>query len=115
MGNFVIIALFTSVFLFGSIFTDIIIEKKFSLMAENIEAIETEKELEEITRNWEKLSEASEIIIDHGDLEEVSRHLWAMKEELKYDYDEFMESKVLVIQMLEHIRDRNTLGIINIL
>ncbi len=115
MRNFILIFSVIFIFVSCSVFTDIMIEKHFTSFAQDIDGISTEEDLMNITEKWEKMSEFAEIIIDHGDLEEVSHHLWAMKEEMKYDYDEFMESKALTKEMLLHIRDRNTLGIINIL
>lgn len=115
MRHFIIIISFVLIFFSGSVLADVFIEKNFTQMAEKIENISSEKDLKAVTEKWEELSEISEIIIDHGDLEEVSQHLWAMEEEIKYDYDEFMESKALAVEMLYHIKDRNTLKLINIL
>ncbi len=115
MRNYIMIISFILLFCSLSVFADVMIEKHFTSLAESIENVSTEEELVEITKKWEKTSEIAEIIVDHGDLEDVSHHLWAMKEEIKYDYDEFMESKALTKEMLLHIRDRNTLGIINVL
>lgn len=115
MRNFIIISLLTVLFVSGSFLCDAYLEKNFILMADEIEKMETEEELKAITEKWEKLSNIAEIFVDHGDLEEVSRQLWAMEKEIKYDIDEFMESKAIACQMLFHIKDRNTVGIINIL
>ncbi len=115
MRSFIIIGLLTALFVSGSFLCDAYLEKNFVMLAEEIEKMETEEELKAITEKWEKLSDIAEIFVDHGDLEEVSRQLWAMEEEIKYDIDEFMESKALARQMLFHIKDRNTLGMINIL
>ena len=115
MRSFIIIGLLTALFISGSFLCDAYLEKNFVLLAEEIEEMDTEEELKAITQRWEKLSDVAEIFVDHGDLEEVSIQLWAMEKEIKYDIDEFMESKALARQMLFHIKDRNTLGIINIL
>lgn len=115
MRNLIIIFLLTALFVSGSFLCDAYLEKSFVLMAEEIEKMETAEELKKITEKWERVSDIAEIFVDHGDLEEVSRQLWAMEKEIKYDLDEFMESKALACQMLFHIKDRNTIGIINIL
>lgn len=112
-----IIIIFTLIFVFvsASFYMEGFIKKGIDDFIKEIENINTESDLKKATKEWEKLSDYLEIIIDHGDLEEVSQHLWAMEKEIKYDFDEFMESKVLTLQMLEHIKNRNTLGLVNVL
>jgi hypothetical protein len=81
-------------------------------MIDNAENI---ADIEAIIEHWEKLSDKAEILIDHNDLEEVSEYLWAMRAEIKYDTDEFMESKQMAKDIIDHIRMRNSTKIINIL
>ncbi len=115
MRTFIIIISLTLIFISGSVYTEFFIKNEIDIMIEATEKISTQEDLKNVCDMWEKVSDYLEIIIDHGDLEEVSKNLWAMEEELKYDFDEFMESKTLTLEMLAHIRDRNTVGLINVL
>ena len=115
MRSFFIILAFAVIFVSGSVISDISVEKSLTEMEEKIRKIETKEDLETTTEEWERLSDLAEIIIDHGDLEEISQALWAMEAEIQYDYDEFMESRQLAAQIISHIKDRNTIGVINIL
>lgn len=115
MRTVVIILVLIFMFLSGSFCAEYFIEKDLAEMADDVNDISSAEDLKGAMEKWENLSQRLEIIIDHGDLEEVSKNLWAMEEELKYDFDEFMESKALTMQMLSHIKERNTLHIINVL
>ena len=115
MRALLIVLILVFVFVFASFFTEAFIKNSIDDFIKDVENIYDEKNLKTATEKWEKLSDYFEIIIDHGDLEEVSQHLWAMEKELKYDLDEFMESKALALQMLEHIKQRNTIGLVNVL
>ncbi len=115
MRSIVIMVALIFIFASASFFIDSFIKNEIDAFIKEVANISDTTQLAEATEKWEKLSDYLEIIIDHGDLEEVSHHLWAMEEELKYDYDEFMESKTLALQMLDHIKKRNTVGLINVL
>lgn len=115
MRAVLIVLILIFVFTSASFFTEVFIETKVDEFMKDVKNISDAEDLKQATKNWENLSDYFEIIIDHGDLEEVSQHLWAMEEELKYDFDEFMESKALALQMLEHIKERNTFGLVNVL
>ena len=115
MRAVLIVVILIFLFVSASLFTEPFIKTRFEDFIKDVENISDAESLKLATEKWEKLSDYFEIIIDHGDLEEVSQHLWAMEEELKYDFDEFMESKALALQMLDHIKERNTIGLINVL
>ncbi len=115
MRTFIIIISLALIFISGSVYTDFFISDQLDIMIKETEKISTQEDLKNVCDKWEKVSDYLEVIIDHGDLEEVSKNLWAMEEELKYDFDEFMESKALTLQMLSHIKERNTIGLINVL
>lgn len=115
MRAIIILLTLTLVFVSGSVFNEFFVENEINKMVDDVNKISTTDDLKAVIKKWEKLSEKLEIIIDHGDLEEVSQHLWAMEEEILYDFDEFMESKALTLQMLSHIKDRNTLALVNVL
>lgn len=115
MRAIIIMTVLICLFVSASLFTDFFIKSEIDSFVKVVENISDMEKLEEATEKWEKLSDYFEIIIDHGDLEEVSQHLWAMEKELIYDFDEFMESKALALQMLDHIKQRNTLGLVNVL
>ena len=115
MRTVVLILLVSCIFIFGSVFTDVFIEREINNIAERVEEIESVDDLKAVIVSWETTADYFEIIIDHGDLEDVSRLLWAMEEEIKYDFDEFMESKALALNVLDHIKERNTIGLINVL
>ena len=114
MRNWLIIILLSSFFLISAVMWERYINDDFFRMEKLIEMAENREDIEEITLKWEELSDKAEILIDHNDLEEVSKYLWAMSAEIHYDSDEFMESKQMASDIVEHIRIRNSTKIINI-
>ncbi|MBR6765556.1 MAG: DUF4363 family protein [Clostridia bacterium] len=114
MRNWLIIILLSSLFLVTAVAWEGYINKEFSRMEALIKNAESKEDIEEITLMWESLSDKAEILIDHNDLEEVSKYLWAMSAEIDCDSDEFMESRQMASDIIEHIRIRNSTKFINI-
>ncbi len=114
MRNLIIILLFLAVFITGSILWENYLNNEFIEIIENIKTAQTIEQISSLSDKWEKVSDKAGILINHNDLEEVSQYLWAMEAEKAVDYDEFIESKEVVINMIEHIVLMNSLHILNI-
>ena len=115
MRNLIIILAFTVVFAAGAVFSDLYINTLTDEMLAQLEACETQQDIEELTEAWSKRSSIAELVIDHGEIDLLNQYLWAMQVEIVYDYDEFMESKKLAMEMFKHIAERNTFSLYNIL
>lgn len=114
MRNLIVILLFAAVFITGSILWEGYLNNEFIEIIEDIETAQNIEQIDSITEKWEKVSDTAGILINHNELEEVSQYLWAMKAEKMADYDEFLESKQVVVNMIEHIKTMNSLHILNI-
>lgn len=114
MRNLLIILLFLAIFISGAVIWEIYLDNEFEQIIDEIEELNTLDDVEILTEKWEKLSDTAGLIINHNELEEVSQYLWAMKAEITCDYDEFLESKQVAKNMIEHIITMNSLHILNI-
>ncbi len=114
MRNLLIILLFLAIFISGAVVWEIYLDNEFEKIADEIEKLETVEQLEEVEAKWEKVSDTAGFLINHNDLEDVSQYLWAMKAEILCDYDEFLESKQVAINMIDHIVTMNSLHFLNI-
>lgn len=114
MRNLIVILLFVAVFIAGSILWESYLNNEFIEIIEEIESAQNVEQIDVVTEKWEKVSDKAGILINHNELEEVSQYLWAMKAEKIADYDEFLESKQVVVNMIEHIKTMNSLHILNI-
>lgn len=114
MRNVIIILLFLVIFITGSILWENYLNNEFIEFTQDIKTAQTIEQIEDLADKWEKISDKAGILINHNELEEVSQYLWAMKAEKNADYDEFIESKEVVVNMIEHIVLMNSLHILNI-
>ena len=114
MRNVIIILLFLAVFITGSVLWENYLHNEFTTIIEDIESAQSIEDIDNLSKKWEKVSDKAGILINHNELEEVSQYLWAMKAEKVADYDEFLESKQVVVNMIEHIVLMNSLHILNI-
>lgn len=114
MRNLLITLLFLAIFISGSVVWEIYLDNEFEIIIDEIEKVETLEDVENVTEKWEQLSDTAGLIINHNELEEVSQYLWAMKAEISCDYDEFLESKQVAKNMIDHIRTMNSLHILNV-
>mgnify|MGYP006383743185 CR=1 FL=1 len=114
MRNLLIILLFLAIFISGAVIWEIYLDNEFEQIIDEIEELNTLDDVEILTEKWEKLSDTAGLIINHNELEEVSQYLWAMKAEITCDYDEFLESKQVAKNMIEHIITMNSLHILNV-
>lgn len=114
MRNLLVILLFLIVFIVGSVLWEGYLDNEFKDIINDIEQITSVEQIEEVSEKWEKISDKAGIMINHNDLEEVSQYIWAMKAEINVDYDEFIESKQVVKNMIEHIITMNSLHILNV-
>ena len=114
MRNLIVILLFSAIFISGAILWECYLNNQFIEIVKDIETAQNIEQIDSITEKWEKVSDTAGILINHNELEEVSQYLWAMKAEKMADYDEFLESKQVVVNMIEHIKTMNSLHILNI-
>lgn len=114
MRNLLVILLFLIVFIVGSVLWEGYLDNEFKDIINDIEQITSVEQIEEVSEKWEKISDKAGIMINHNELEEVSQYIWAMKAEINVDYDEFIESKQVVKNMIEHIITMNSLHILNV-
>lgn len=114
MRNLIVMILFFIIFTTGSVLWENYLNNEFISVVEDIESAKTSEEISALSDKWEKISDKAGILINHDELEEVSQYLWAMEAEKAVDYDEFIESKQVVINMIEHIVLMNSLHILNI-
>ncbi|MBE7092504.1 MAG: DUF4363 family protein [Clostridiales bacterium] len=114
MRNLLIILLFLAIFIAGSVFWEHYLNNEFVEILDDIESAQSIEQIDNLAEKWEKISDKAGILINHNELEEVSQHLWAMKAEKNADYDEFLESKQVVVNMIKHIQTMNSLHILNI-
>ena len=114
MRNLLIILLFLAIFISGAVIWEIYLDNEFEQIIDEIEELNTLDDVEILTEKWEKLSDTAGLIVNHNELEEVSQYLWAMKAEITCDYDEFLESKQVAKNMIEHIITMNSLHILNV-
>ncbi len=114
MRNLIVILLFLVMFIAGSALWENYLNNEFIEIIDDIENIQTIEQIDAVTEKWEKVSDKAGVLINHNDLEEVSQYLWAMKAEKDADYDEFLESREVVANMIEHIKTMNSLHILNI-
>lgn len=114
MRNLIVILLFSAIFISGAILWECYLNNQFIEIVKDIESAQNVEQIDFITEKWEKVSDTAGILINHNELEEVSQYLWAMKAEKMADYDEFLESKQVVVNMIEHIKTMNSLHLLNI-
>ena len=115
MRNVIIIILLISVFVSGSMLSDKYISSLAEDMAQKIDSVSNGEQLLALTEEWHKKSSLAELVIDHSEIDLLNQYLWAMEEEIEYDFDEFMESKKLAKEMFKHLKERNTFSLDNIL
>ncbi len=114
MRNLLVILLFLIVFIVGSVLWEGYLDNEFKDIINDIEQITSAEQIDEVAEKWEKISDKAGIMINHNELEEVSQYIWAMKAEINADYDEFLESKQVAKNMIEHIITMNSLHILNV-
>lgn len=110
MRNLVIVIVLILVFVAGSAVSDAYIKKSADEMLTKLDSVSTREDVEILTSRWEELSCLAELVIDHGEIDILNQHLWAMEIEIDGDREEFEESRKLAKEMFRHIRDRNTLA-----
>lgn len=115
MRNLIILFVLVAVLAAGAVWSDIYICALAEDMLGQLEACETQEDIEALTAAWEERSSLAELVVDHSEIDLLNQYLWAMQVEILYDYDEFMESKKLAGEMLKHIAERNTFSLDNIL
>lgn len=115
MRSLIIISLLTVIFIAGAVFSDVYINALANDMVEQLNNCVTQEDIETLTEEWSKRSSIAELVIDHSEIDLLNQYLWVMQIEILYDYDEFMESKKLAMEMFKHIAERNTFSLDNIL
>lgn len=110
MRNLIIVIVLIFIFAAGSIVSDAYIKKSADEMLTKLDSVSTREDIENLTNRWKELSSLVELVIDHGEIDILNQHLWAMEIEIDGDEEEFEESRKLAKEMFRHIRDRNTIA-----
>jgi len=115
MRNLICVIVIVLLFVGGSVFFDCYINTLADDMLDLVDGLETKEDIEALTAEWNKRSTVAELVIDHGEVDILNQYLWAMSVQIDADYDEYVESKKLAKESFRHIRERNTIGLENIL
>lgn len=110
MRNLIIVTVLILLFAAGSICSDAYIKKSTDEMLIMLDSVSTREDVSNLTERWKELSCIAELVIDHGEIDILNQHLWAMEIEIDGEKEEFEESRKLAKEMFKHIRDRNTLA-----
>lgn len=81
----------------------------------NVRQEDVQNHISKINNNWDKRSEALAYYIEHDELEKVTTELTKLKADVETEnYDFAIENLDNCIFILEHIKDKSALKIVNI-
>ena len=85
------------------------------ILNENISKQEAQNHISKINDTWEEKSETLAYYIEHDELEKVTTELTKLKADVEIEnYDFAIENLDNCIFILEHIKDKSSLKIVNI-
>jgi len=92
-----------------------LIELREEITKQDVNQEEANKKMEEVSRKWEEKYDTMAYYIEHNELEKVETELTKLKAAIEMkEYSEGVESLDACSFLLEHIKDKTALKVVNI-